>query len=108
MIKIKTEKIVERGEQRRKILEVFALTEKELPMEYMGGYPRVWYNGSYLTIRESEWNTYYFNPSDSPKLEKNFISQLGIIVAAGNRLKEINKKLEAGNKDWHGEETFLI
>lgn len=108
MIEIKTEKVVIRGEQRRKIISVFALTEKELPQEYTKEGERVFLetncNTRYLRIEHTYDNVY----EGGTYPEHTFNKFLDIIRKAGDRLRDINKKLAEANKDWHGEETFLI
>lgn len=110
MIKIETEKVVVRGVQKRRIIKIEALSETELPFEYVQGSPFVRLggsNGKSLLITK-DGNTTKWMDINELWDEEVFQKWLKVIKAAGDRLRDINKKLEKKNKDWHGEETFLV
>ena len=108
MIKIETRKEIVRGAQKRRIINVEALSEHELPLEYVMGFPftRLGSDGNSLLIRDGN-TTMWINQNELWDNE-SFQKWLEVIKNAGNRLKEINKKLEDHNKNWEGEETFII
>lgn len=112
MIKIETEKVVVRGVQRRRIKKIEALSEQELPLEYVQGLPFVRFgnDGQSLLMRDlmgAGNNTMWMNLNELWD-EEVFQKWLEVIKASGQRLKEINKKLEERNRDWKGVETFII
>lgn len=108
MIKIETQKEVVRGGQRRRIIKIEALSEQELPLEYVQGFPfvRLGNDGKSLLMRDGN-TTMWMNLNELWD-EEVFQKWLGVVKASGNRLKEINRRLAEQNKDWKGTETFCI
>lgn len=114
-IKIKAEKIIVRGEQKRKITEIKALSYAELPAEYTA------HKTEYISLAEKDLN--YRNPDKTQTShvqskgylrineiieEATFQECLKNIRRCGHRLQEINARLKKENVNWHEKETFVI
>lgn len=108
MIKIETQKEIVRGVQKRRIIKVEALTELELPFEYVQGFPFVRLVNDSRSLLMRNGNTTRWMNLNELWDEEVFQSWLEIIKASGQRLREINKRLAEQNKDWKGSETFCI
>lgn len=107
-IRIHTKKEVIRGNQRRRIIKIEALSEQELPVEYVQGFPfaRLGHDRTSLLIRDG--NTTMWMNFDELWDEEVFQKWLGVVKDSGQRLKEINLKLKKANENWHGEEIFVV
>jgi hypothetical protein len=117
-IKIKTEKVWDsrRGACRR-IIEITAAEEKELPYEYYHCGIEVGTAYCYKAICCGLPVLYFCGSQDhgqdiitETKLltEKNFVKTLDIIRAAGQRLHEILQAQKSERESWKGTETFTI
>jgi len=112
-IKIGTKKVIVKGEQVREIVELSCLKIASLPTRYLltngrndsNHLPSVWLwedrimTSSPTVVNLTIGNTYP---------EKTFQETLTFIKAAGDRLHDINKELAEANKNWNGDETFVI
>ena len=110
MITIKTEKIVVRCEQKRKITGIDLLEKDDLPTEYTEG-ECVWQDDGDLDLNKSTGKeNYYLSCKNSLNIisDKELQKRLATIRRCGTRLQEINARLAKENADWHGEETFVI
>ena len=112
---IKTEKIIVRGEQKRRITSVSALRKEELPSEYTEGESVYFFTDDIDLHNSNEIGGNYFLTSkttgagkESILSEAEFHRRLEIVKRCGNRLQEINARLKKENEGWHGEETFVI
>ncbi|MCK5615081.1 hypothetical protein KAR91_75155 [Candidatus Pacearchaeota archaeon] len=114
MIKIKMEKIIDRGDQMLRVLEIEMLEYSDLPLNYTQIGESVYlYKGSDFTNVKyfREFNRYTDNDwlrvgeEYSAKIIKKRIE---IIRRCGKRLQEINRLLNLENKGWDGTETIII
>lgn len=105
MIKIKTEKIIENGKKKRKIISVEGLLEHgELPEEYTEAGDSCYRLGDTICI-----STEPVNPIIGSTYSEEAIQRyLGRIKKCGERLHSINKKIALLKQRWVGEETFII
>lgn len=110
-IKIETEKIVVRGERKRKVVKIEMLKAIDLPAEYCSGESvtadchnklSVWYSQNDRQVRQN------ILAEESIYSEKTFAKNLATIRVCGNNLARINKRLAKENADWHGNETYII
>jgi len=117
-IEIEIEKIIVRGEQRIKILELKGLNIEDLPKRYK--------EGEYVSIARSKH--YLFYSSNRERTVKGntrnwhgtYLEVGGVITRqffeeclrnirrCGEILVKVNKKLEEENKNWKGNELFII
>ncbi|OGW44475.1 MAG: hypothetical protein A2Y66_01910 [Nitrospirae bacterium RBG_13_41_22] len=103
-IKITTEKVIIQGIQFYKITRLEALQAKDLPTEYLKGSPSF-----YL-----KYDIFYSTNTTKGDIELKCYTAIELaekieyLKLAGQRLTEINKHLAEKNKNWHGEETFII
>ena len=113
---IKTEKIIARGVQKIKIIELDGLDRDMLPTLYTNGEhvyvaeENLFYDSNYKkTVSNSKkaWCATYLQKNEILKPE-TFDECLKNITRCGNRLAKINKKLNEENKNWHGIDTFYI
>lgn len=104
-IEVKTEKVLFRGVQSRKILKVSAAMFDELPKEYIELAPYAWYRPVDNSIMMSTGNFIFEGQSLE---EKEFREVLSFLKEAGNHLREVNMRLKKQNENWKGEETFII
>jgi len=110
-MRIKTEKLVWRGEKSRKITGIGGvIASEELPIEYLKGYPRVEWT-------PDKWGglAIYTDSGDRMRLllheiytEAEFQVRLEWIEKAGERLYRIRQKEKELKENWKGEETFII
>jgi len=109
-IKIKTEKIIDRGVQYYKIKSITALDFKSLPQEYTDNRPYAYYSerDKSLYIGPSESSRTHYIQIGQQLHETTLNEKLDILKACGERLRKINKKLAKENKNWNGKETFII
>lgn len=120
-IVIKTKKFVDGTTLERQVLEIQALTANELPKDYLNSKPNV-YKCRNLGMR-TPWNSTSHelrqrksNVGDGDLIlregeiytEDGFQTMLTYIQKAGKRLKELNDKKRELEKEWQGEETFVI
>jgi len=107
MIKIKTEKVVEKGIAKRKILAIEGVIPyDELPNEYLQTHPYAFlqhYTDGQILLRGCGCA----NISDTME-EVEFQKSLNGLKICGERLHEINQKIKALKETWNGEETFII
>lgn len=107
-IKIKVEKVVKQGEQFFKILEVVGcLHHDEVPHKYL--YNKTSY--CFLTektvqITDKEGISYLTTHCIYSK--DVFYSRIEKIRKCGEILHKINKELAEKNRDWEGEEMYII
>ncbi len=111
-ITIKTEKVIDaKLGISRKILEICALREEELPKEYFGS--------DYCYLTENRTDAYlHISSAENGSLrlvllaaytEPEFQKRMEIIRRCANRLHEIKEKFRQAVKNgWAGEETFVI
>jgi hypothetical protein len=103
-IKITTEKVVCQGVKYYKIIRLEALQAKDLPMEYLKGSPSFYLKDDiFYSDHSSKGDILLENYTATELAEK-----IEYLKSAGQRLTEINKRLAEENKNWHGEETFII
>lgn len=113
MIKIKAEKVVDRGEPAYKVLEIEMLQEGQLPREYVrdGNYVYV-HNGDVVSrgwVREYPDATYdRVLIKGGVYLAPTFDKRLGFVRKCAARLKEINVELRKKTKKWSGEVEIVI
>lgn len=106
-INIKAKRSVVRGVKMYEVEEISALTENDLPNEYMVGDIRVWMASDImLNIKSRVCFTdlvvgQKYSASDME-------TRLDIIRAAGNRLHEINARLAKENEGWEGTHYWTI
>jgi len=104
-IKIKTEKVVERGIAKRKILAIEGVIPyDELPNEYLGGHPYAYMHQKPVLVL---YGAGCANISDTME-EVEFQKSLNGLKTCGERLHSINQKIKALTQTWKGEETFVI
>ena len=113
-ITIKTERIIVRGEQKRKIIGFSLLGVNDLPKEYANGEYVARYDKNRIAYRKPDkTKTNHGSSCDYIRINEilsdEFLQQaLKNIRRCGNRLQEINARLAKENVDWHGEETIII
>ena len=108
MIKIKTRKIILDDILGREIIEVEALTEDSLPIEYLDSWDK------YVMIMEDNEISLWNNEQDlgvnifpGMKIsETRFQEYIEMIKKAGTYLQEINESIK--RKKWKGKETIKI
>lgn len=104
-IKIETEKVVEKGVMMRKILGIEAQRAPELPREYLK-------EGTHVYLKHEDAVLHISNGPDmiikETYPEQVFQQQLAYIRDAGERLVEINRRIEQLKDTWHGVETYII
>lgn len=110
-IKIGAKRIVSKGVQLWKITKIKMLKETQLPLAYTKGSGCVWYSSTRHGIvyrgGPGFLNTEFLKVGDrvsASALEE----KLELIKNCGDTLQLINKQLVEENKDWNGEETFII
>jgi len=107
-IKIRTEKIVEKGIAKRKILAIEGVIPyDELPTEYLQASPYAFlqqYTDRQILIMGVVGCA---DISDTME-EVEFQKSLNGLKVCGERLHEINQKIKALKETWNGEETFII
>ena len=106
---ITLEKVMERGEQKFKIISFNNIKPMcELPNEYLQGTPRFYTCGSQLLV-VFRYEGYQFNYPIDDIINKETIDKLiTIMKAAGTRLTEINKRIKEQEKTWNGTITITI
>jgi len=107
-IKIKTEKVVERGIAKRKILAIEGvIPHDELPSKYLETYPF-----AYMAQRTDSLalltGGLEYSDIEGTMEEVKFQKSLEVLKVCGERLHEINQKIKALKDTWNGEETFVI
>lgn len=112
-LKITTQKIVERGVKKRKITKIEGLiTGNKLPIKYHNQIPYLYtyyeiphikFHSNSGTIREI-----IINVGRIYKPEEWDEEILPAIKEAGQRLHEIRKEVKEIEKEWQGEETFIV
>jgi len=107
-MKVKVKKVFDRGIPKYEILELKGLSYNSLPLEYINGRPRVYFDkkGEYI-VTENGSNTKTWNKSrlySAIEIE-DLIDRL---TEAGDRLKAINDKIRELKKTWVGEVTYRI
>ncbi len=110
-LKIQTKKVVVDGKKFRKIISVQGLDVCSLPTEYLKGYPNVVYvsEGKFklLEVRIKEGESLDLMQGKTFP-ESYFQKVYGLIKQSGDRLHEINIKINELRKEWHGKEDFEI
>jgi hypothetical protein len=116
-IKIKTEKIMVKGKERVRVLEVEALPKKDLPYQYLSQAPNC-YGSDWLYSTRIIYQDGVNTPNEEYYIEllkrgydydpEEFNRRLAFIRKCGDRLKRINREIKARAEKWHGEETFII
>jgi hypothetical protein len=105
-IVIETEKVVERGQQKFKLLSITALSKDELPVKYTTKPPYCHKIGEWLYI---VINTgMFYLKQGGIYLKKDIYEKLLIIEECSERLREINKEIAEKNKHWTGKHKFVI
>ena len=109
MIKIRTKKILVRGEKRIEVTGLEALKKAELPQRYIYHPNSVRWDISLCTGKPvlSGSAIYVLKVGESYSPEK-FEERIEEIKAAGELLRDINKQLAIENAGWEGEETYII
>ena len=103
-IEIKTKKIIVQGEQYIKITGLKALKHSELPLIYVKNENHAYLSETGMRINTKSYNLHLGNEY----AESSITSIIKELKTAGVLLQKINKELKEKNKDWHGEETFII
>lgn len=108
-MKIKTEKIIVRGEQLREIKSYGLLKKDELPEIYFEDNVNYCFmdTDGELGFHSARKGTKYYSPGERLQ-EVAFQLLLSEIKICRTRLQKINARLAKENADWHGEETFVI
>lgn len=110
MLKITTEKIVERGEPKRRITAITGLMKnKDLPRAYIKGVPRIEENGN-LFLRDDRSLWFVRSLLPGTKYDEEFWSRtiLPQIKEAGEKLHSLRQEEKKLKETWKGEETFVI
>lgn len=112
-IKIKTEKVITRGEKCVKILYVAALKAKDLPVAYTDrpdNSPRCWLviGGKKIFVQPFFGTDTHFLTEGSSYPIAEFNEALATIQKAGTRLQKIKKEIKQISKYWHGTKNFTI
>ena len=118
-IKIKTKQLVIRGVKMFKVLDIEALSDEELPTEYLKHEPNVFFSQyeddtrkvKELVINCSEYRfrRHYITCTESYH-KNDMLEKLGMIKKAGERLSKINKGIKKIKEEWEKEEetVFII
>ena len=107
-IKIKTEKVVEKGIAKRKILAIEGVIPyDELPTEYLQAYPYA-YLQQYTDRQILLIGGARCADIRDTMEEVAFQESLNGLKTCGEKLHEINQKIKALKETWNGEETFII
>jgi hypothetical protein len=102
-LKIKVEKVIERGIPSYKILEIEALKRSELPDDYLNGDPYCYLQENLVIgpARECLYMNGVYTLTD-------FNKKLSTLKECGERLGKINKNIKELRANWTGQETFII
>jgi len=107
-IKIKTEKVVEKGIAKRKILAIEGvIPHDELPLEYLQTHPYAFLQ-HYTDGQILHMGGCGCADIDGVMEEVEFQKSLDGLGTCGERLHSINQKIKALKETWNGEETFII
>jgi len=107
-IKIKTEKVVEKGIAKRKILAIEGVIPRdELPTEYLQAYPYA-YLQQYADRQILLIGVVRCADIKDTMEEVEFQKSLNGLKTCGERLHGLNQKIKALKETWNGEETFII
>ena len=107
-MKVKVKKVFDRGIPKYEILELKGLSYDNLPLEYINGKPRVYFDekGEYVVTENG------LNNKTWSKSRLYSASEIGDLInrltEAGDRLKAINDKIRELKKTWVGEVTYRI
>lgn len=110
-IVLKIKKVLYRGEPYVKLLDIDLLSERDLPKEYINGKPAVYKRGSnLLAVREPNRCTQFYAVGDELIPWERFQEIIEVCRKAGDRLREINKKIRTEYKEFleGKEETYII
>lgn len=111
VIVLKVKKIWDRGEPYVKLLDIDLLSEWDLPKEYINGKPAVYKSApNLLAVREPNKCTHFYVVGDELILWERFQEIIEVCKQAGDRLREINKKIRTEYKEFleGKEETYII
>lgn len=111
VIVLKIKKVLDRGEPHVRLLDIDLLSEKELPKEYVNGKPAVYKSGSILlAVREPNKCTRFYVVGDELIPWERFKEIIEVCKQAGDRLREINKKIRTEYKEFleGKEEVYII
>lgn len=113
-IKIKFKEVLDRGDQKLKVLEIEMLQYHQLPLNYTGiGESIYLYKGSDFTNVEYYKKFNRFTDSNWFRVGEEYSAKtikkrIKIIRRCAKRLQEINRLLAIENADWNGTETIII
>lgn len=105
-MKIKVEKVLEKGEPRIKILEMEGLSYYELPSEYVAKPPNVRFYSDNLYLDMGKFTYRYL--IDGLLTQQEFENLMRDLNICGTRLKEINDKIRELKKTWNGVKEYKI
>ena len=107
-IKIKTEKVVEKGIAKRKILAIEGVIPyDELPVKYLQTYPYA-YTHQGMTRPHIQISGCGCANISGVMEEVEFQKALEGLKICGERLHGLNQEIKALKETWNGEETFII
>ena len=119
MIKIEVEKVIVRGEKKRKVLKIQALKEKDLPVQYLRSPSAVYFKDGWINIvglhggytgllAEHAGKPYRLLEVGKVYSDECFSDTLRLIQDAGQLLKRINAELALENEGWSGKVEYHI
>ena len=112
MIKIEVEKVLSLRGKEYKIVSVEVIEYKDLPKEYLEGYPKAFknYYGGIPTLQvfsTREDRELYVEQGETISQEK-FHKIIEILKKCGERLHRINEERRKISATWRGFETYVI
>lgn len=119
MIKIVTEKILDRGVRSRRILSIDGVRHRwELPHKYLNGYPyaeaidREFATGVRKEIdikHKGEYGVETLIIYEGRVMEEEeFQRAITLLRASAQRLQEIEKEIQEESRVWNGVETYCV
>jgi hypothetical protein len=109
MIRISTEKVIERGNASRRITDLQARRQEYLPLKYTdhSGEARAWLTDDGWSIYNPQTGGYFLTIGEVYP-EKDFQKAVEHLREAASHLREINKATATLEETWHGQETIVI
>ncbi len=107
MLTIETEKIVVRGNRKRRITGISGLMEPDiLPVAYFYTYPYLTGSNSIAHLHARDFN--FVLQSGKVFSEKEWQLIISAIREAGERLHQLRQEEKELREEWQGIETFVI
>jgi len=107
-IEVKTEKVLEKGLRKYKVIEFNDVIEhQDLPLEYFGDYPYMYNYGDGVVMVKDEDTRTTFRIGNMYSSDA-MTDLIETMKRCANRLHNINRRIQEDEKIWVGNETFVL